>query len=82
MIEIEELTDKDVGRRVIWEVGPGIENRGQLAAWTDDTLVLALQQAGSHFLTITNEIDPQEVRWADVKNSQRQMERVDERLGI
>ena len=65
MIAIEELSERDVGRRVVWRVGSGVENRGHLAAWTEDRLVLALEQAGSRFLRITENIDPREVRWAE-----------------
>lgn len=65
MIEIKQLTDKDVGRRVIWEFGPGIENLGQLAAWTDDNLLLAIPQPGSKYLQIVENVNPQQVCWAE-----------------
>jgi len=65
MIEITQLTDEDVGRRVIWEIGPGIENPGQLATWTEDKLLLAMKQADSMFLRIVEDVDPAQVRWAD-----------------
>lgn len=38
MIEIGQLAEDDVGRRVIYEVAPGIENPAQLGAWTADIL--------------------------------------------
>lgn len=63
MIEIAELTDSEVGRQVIWEVGPGIENPGQIAAWTEDKLLLAIQQPGERCLRIVENIDPSQVRF-------------------
>lgn len=40
MIEIDKLSDEDIGRRVIWTVAPSAENPAQLGAWTEDSLVL------------------------------------------
>ncbi len=65
MIEIAQLTDADVGRRVIWEIEPGIENPGQIAAWTEDRLLLAVKQTGSKFLRIVEDVDPAQVKWAE-----------------
>lgn len=69
MIEIDKLTEQDVGRRVIWRVAPGVENPAQIAAWTDDRLILAMPQTGSRFLRMVEDVDPREVAWADVKKS-------------
>ncbi|PYS88997.1 MAG: hypothetical protein DMF64_19015 [Acidobacteria bacterium] len=66
MIEIEQLTDADVGRRVVWTVAPGVENRGQLAAWTEDRLVLAIEVAGQVYMHIAYGVDPAEVCWLEV----------------
>lgn len=65
MIEISKLTESDVGRRVIWTVAPGVENEGQIAAWTDDKLLLAVKQPGKPCLRIVENVGPREVRWAD-----------------
>lgn len=65
MIEIAKLTEDDVGRRVVWTVAPGAENPGQLAAWTEDRLLLAVKVPGRHFLRIVENVDPQDVRWAE-----------------
>jgi hypothetical protein len=65
MIEIEQLTDADVGQRVIWTIAPGVENRGQLAAWTDERLVLAIEVAGQRYLHIAENVDPADVCWLE-----------------
>jgi hypothetical protein len=65
MIEISELTDTDVGRRVIWTVAPGVENEGQIAAWTEDKLLLAVKQPSKRCLRIVENVDPREVCWAE-----------------
>jgi hypothetical protein len=65
MIEISELSEKDVGRRVIWTVAPGVENEGLIAAWTEDKLLLAVKQPGKRCLRIAENVDPAQVRWAD-----------------
>lgn len=64
MIETSNLTDADIGRRIIWEVGPGIENAGFLAAWSEDVVVIALMQSESKYLKPV-EVDAKEVRWAE-----------------
>lgn len=65
MIEIGALTDADVGRRVVWEVAPGVENPGQIAAWTESSLLLAVPATGGKFLRIVDNVDPAAVRWAE-----------------
>lgn len=73
MIEIKNLTEDDVGRRVVWHVGAGIENPGQLVAWTGDRLLIAVAQADKKFLRIVEDIDPCQVCWANGLNQRREI---------
>lgn|GEM_PF-6035918 len=70
MIEIAELKDSDIGRRVVWTVAPDVENPAKLAAWTDDTLVLGVfdpnvGEPGVGGLRMISDVDPAQVRFAD-----------------
>lgn len=65
MIEIAQLTDSDIGRRVLYEVAPDIENPAQLGAWTADKLVLFIPTAEHKGLHPVFDVDPRKVRWAD-----------------
>ena len=65
MIEIAQLTEEDIGRRVLYEVAPGIENPAQLGSWTDATLVLFIPTTEHKGLHPIFDIDPSTVRWAD-----------------
>jgi hypothetical protein len=67
MIEIAQLTDSDIGRRVLYEVAPGIENPAQLGAWDvkADTLVLFIPTTEHKGLHPVFNVDPETVRWAD-----------------
>ncbi|MGH9942457.1 MAG: hypothetical protein ACRD9R_08890 [Pyrinomonadaceae bacterium] len=63
MIEVENLSEKDIGRRVTWEVAPGVVNEGYLAAWDGGRLLIALRVTGKQFMRIVEDVDPAEVRW-------------------
>jgi hypothetical protein len=65
MIEIAQLTEDDIGRRVIWEPIPGADNPARLLSWTEHTLVLGLPSAEHEGLHPTFDVDPAQVRWAD-----------------
>jgi hypothetical protein len=65
MIEIDKLSDDDIGRRVIWTVAPGAENPAQLGAWTEDSLVLFYPTKEHKGLHSEFNVDPTKVRWAD-----------------
>lgn len=65
MIEIAQLTDDDVGRRVLYEVAPGIESPAQLGSWTDATLILFIPTTEHKGLHSVFDVDPSKVRWAD-----------------
>lgn len=64
MIEIAQLTEEDIGRRVLYEVAPGIENPAQLGAWTDTALVLFIPTTEHKGLHPVFDVDPAQVRWA------------------
>jgi hypothetical protein len=66
MIEIERLTEKDIGRRVIWEIAPGAEELAQLAAWAGGVLVIVIPISGSKYMRPV-EVDPAQVRWAEMR---------------
>ena len=65
MIDVAQLTEDDIGARVLWEVAPGIENPAQIGAWTDDTLVLFIPTTEHKGLHSIFNVDPSKVRWAD-----------------
>jgi len=65
MIDVEALTEKDVGRRVLWQPAPGVENRARLAAWWEGRLVLAVSVAGNDYLRIVEDVDPEDVSWVE-----------------
>ena len=65
MIEIAQLTDSDIGRRVLYEVAPGIENPGHLGAWTESSLVLFIPTKEHKGLHPIFDVDPARVRWAE-----------------
>jgi hypothetical protein len=65
MIEVEALTERDVGRRVLWQSAPGVEIRGHLASWWDGRLVLATYVAGQKLLQIVEDVDPADVSWVE-----------------
>lgn len=64
MIEISSIKESDVGRRVIWEVAPDVEECGLLAAWAGGVLVIMLPESGSNYMRPI-EVDPAQVRWED-----------------
>jgi hypothetical protein len=64
MIEIAQLTEADIGRRVLYEAAPGIENPAQLGSWTDTTLVLFIPTTEHKGLHPIFDVDPAQVRWA------------------
>ncbi len=64
MIDPATLSDDDIGKRVIWEIAPGVEEMGQLAAWASGVVVIVVPQAGSKYMRPV-EIDPAQVRWAN-----------------
>ncbi len=65
MIDPETLSDKDIGRRVIWEVAPGVEERGLLLAWAEGVVVIALPIPGSKYMRPV-EVEPAQVRWVEI----------------
>lgn len=65
VIEIAQLTDSDIGRRVLYEVAPDIENPAQLGAWTDTTLILFIPTNEHKGLHSIFDVDPAKVKWAD-----------------
>jgi hypothetical protein len=64
MIDSAKLTEKDIGRRVIWEIAPGTEELAQLGAWLGDVLVIFIPESGSKLLRPV-EVSASQVRWAD-----------------
>jgi precorrin-3B methylase len=64
MISPSTLTEKDTGRRVIWEIAPGVEEMAQLGAWLGDVLVIFVAVSGSKYLRPV-EVFASQVRWAE-----------------
>lgn len=64
MIDPETLSDKDIGRFIIWEIAPAVEERGQLLAWAEGVIVIALPIPGSKYMKPV-EIEPAQVRWLE-----------------
>lgn len=65
MIETAQLTDSDIGRRVLYEVAPDIWNPAVLGAWTDEALVLFIPTTEHKGLHSIFGVDPAKVRWAE-----------------
>jgi hypothetical protein len=65
MIEINQLTEKDIGRRVLYEVAPGIENPARLGAWTEASLIIFILTKEHKGLHPVFDVNPAKVRWAD-----------------
>ena len=74
MIEIAQLTEEDIGRRVLYTVAPGIENPAQLGTWTDTALVLFMPTTEHKGLHPVFNVDPAQVRWADRLSSVKGIE--------
>lgn len=70
MIDITLLTDSDVGRHVIWEVSPGVEERGLIGAWVKDVIVIFIPKPDSQFM-MPVEVEPGQVRWDERKALRR-----------
>lgn len=66
MIDPINLSEKDIGKRVIWQVRPGTEELAQLGAWSKDLLVIFISVSGSKYMRPV-EVSPTQVRWADEK---------------
>jgi hypothetical protein len=64
MIDPETLSDNDIGRLLVWEVAPGVEERGQLLAWAEGVIVIALPIPGSKYMRPV-EVAPAQVRWVE-----------------
>lgn len=66
MIEVAQLTEEDIGRRVLYEVAPEIENPAQLGAWDAKagTLVLFIPTTEHKGLHPIFDVAPAKVRWA------------------
>lgn len=63
MIDPATLTEKDTGRRVIWEISPGAEEPALLGAWSKDMLVIFVHHDGKRLRPI--EVEPSQARLAD-----------------
>lgn len=64
MIDPSTLSEKDTGRRVIWEIAPGTEELAQLAAWSGDVIAILVPVSGSKYMRPV-EVAPSQVRWAE-----------------
>ena len=63
MIDTSTLSEKDTGRRVIWEIAPGTEEPALLGAWSTDMLVIFVNFDSKRLRPI--EVEPSQVRWAE-----------------
>ena len=63
MIDTSTLSEKDTGRRVIWEIAPGAEEPALLGAWSKDMLVIFVHHDSKRLRPI--EVEPSQARWAE-----------------
>ncbi len=66
MIDIKLLTESDVGRYVIWEVAPSVEQQGRLGAWLNDVVVIFIPKPNSQFM-MPVEVNQDQLRWDERK---------------
>jgi len=60
-LKIEELSQRDIGRRIVVLLGPKTEEMGELAGWTKTSIIVRWNYWGR---LKTREVKPGRCRWA------------------